>query len=346
MPRVLYVLNTYPELSQTYIEAERQQVAERAETLAIALREPTLKNPEHLPYQLHTWWVSQLLGRGKGKGFRIKRKARAFAPDVVHSHWIFASDAVMRAARACDVPWTLRTHSFDILERSDDQLAPDIRRCNETDCAGILAFPFLRERLLRLGLKEEKLIDTPPVVDARRFDDLGPNGPGVIYTSAVRPKKGISEYFALSNLVSERPFTFYPMALPRTQIDTLGDRYDGRVEVRQPVAHSAMLQEWKQHTWLVYPGSLSPTGIGWPISVVEAWAAGVGVCMQRIRPDLEDYIGDCGLLFDDVAELPDILRSEPDAAMRERAHARAMDFDIRNHMPLLYDAWAKVGVIV
>ncbi len=346
MAKVLYVANAYPELSQTYIETERRIVHERAETFLLALLPANLENPDHLPYRLHKWWLTEWLGRGRTRAFRIGPDARRAAPDLVHAHWMHMAGPARRAARACDVPWTIRTHSFDIMERSDEELAANIRRCNETDCAGVLAFPFLRERLLRLGLKEDKLVDAPPVVDAQRFDDLGPNGPGVIFTSAVRPKKGFADYYALSGLVPDRPFSVYPLAIRREKIGRLNDDYQGNVKIRQPVAHSVMLAEWKKHTWLVYPGSPGINSIGWPIAVAEAWAAGVGVCMQRLRPDLDEYIANCGVLFDDVDELPDVLQRDPDPAMRERAHTRTMGMDIRKHIHLLYDLWAKAGVTV
>lgn len=336
MARVLYVLDSYPEQSETYIEVERRQVAARAETYVLSLLEPYTFNADHLPYRyVPSRW-----------GWRLKQAARDYRPDIVHAHWMFLAGPARKAARACDVPWTLRTHSFDLLERPFEKIEAEVKLCNEADCAGVLAFPFARPMLLRAGLKEEKLIDAPPVVDVERFDDLGPNGPGVIHMGANKEKKNFPDFIRLSNLVADRPFSLYPMSKGSESLRALNAEMGGRVDVYEPVSHGEMLPVWKRHAWLVYTGSKKLASIGWPIGVVEAWAAGVGVCAQRVRDDLDDYLAGCGYLFDDIEEVPALIADAPTEDLRRRGHERALEFDIRRHIHLLYDAWAKAGISV
>ncbi len=345
MIKVLYVLQSYPEASETYIEVERRQVETRAETFALAISRPGTFNLEHLPFQRLPARLPILpIAVPSRWALGLDRAARAYQPDVIHSHWLFVAKHARRAARACDVPWTVRTHSFDLLEATPEAVRANVAICNDSDCAGVIAFPFARSLLLNAGLKEEKLIDAPPVVDVQRFDDPGPNGPGVIYMGANKAKKNFPDFLRLSNLVPERPFNLYPLADGWETLRDLNTEMGTRVTVHDPVPHSDMLAVWKRQSWLVYTGSKELASIGWPIAVVEAWAAGVGVCMQRIRADLEVYLDGCGFLFNEIEELATLIAKDPPEELRQRAHARAKTLDIRRHMYLLYDAWAKAGV--
>ena len=225
-----------------------------------------------------------------------------------------------------------------------ERVQADLALCNESDCAGVLAFPFLRSRLLEAGLNEDKLIDVPPVVDTTMFDDLDPNGNGVINLGAAKPKKNFRDFIRLSVMVPERDFSLYAMSHDWQNYRSINKQLGGRVSVKDPVVHSKMPGVFKDQAWLVYTGSKELASNGWPLSVCEAWASGVGVCLQRVRDDMEDYVGDCAYLFDDIAELPDLIAEPPDEELRKRAHARALDFDVRHHMNRLYGLWANAGV--
>lgn len=334
MARILYIHESYPELSETYIDCERRQVEERAETFLLSLEKPYTFDPNHLPYS----HVSSVFGWG------IRRAARAFRPDIVHAHWLTMVRPAIKAARACDVPWTVRTHSFDLLERPLEKIEAEVKLCNASDCAGVLAFPFARPILLRAGLREDKLIDAPPVVDVERFDDLSPNGPGVIHMGANKKKKNFPDFIKLSTMVPERPFSLYPLSRGWEGVRDIVDALGGRVDVYEPVPNTEMLPVWKRHAWLVYTGRKDAPSNGWPMAVCEAWAAGVGVCVQRVRDDLDDYLAGCGYLFDDIEEVPALIAEAPSEDMRRRGRERALEFDIRRHMHLLYDAWAEAGV--
>jgi hypothetical protein len=81
--------------------------------------------------------------------------------------------------------------------------------------------------------------------------------------------------------------------------------------------------------------------VGWPIAVAEAQAAGVGVCMQDIRPDLREFVGPGGFLFRTAEEAREIIsRPFPDH-MRRLAFEHARKSDVRSHVGLLEGLWAK-----
>ena len=73
-----------------------------------------------------------------------------------------------------------------------------------------------------------------------------------------------------------------------------------------PVDPEDMPDEYKKHCWLVYTASRTINTVGWPMALIEAQASGVGVCIQRIREDLREYVGEA--LVDAPEDLVDAIR--------------------------------------
>ena len=62
---------------------------------------------------------------------------------------------------------------------------------NRDRCLGVLAFPFMRDLLIRSGVDGKKIHDCWPVVDFERFDDLTPNRDAVMNLGVCLPKKAM-----------------------------------------------------------------------------------------------------------------------------------------------------------
>ena len=75
------------------------------------------------------------------------------------------------------------------------------------------------------------------------------------------------------------------------------------------------------------------------MAIAEAQAAGVGVCMANIRPDLKQYIGDAGFLFDTIDEARKIISQPVPEDIREAGFVQAEKSNINNHISLLTDLW-------
>jgi hypothetical protein len=339
MPKVLYALEAYPELSETYIEVERRLVAQRCETHAISFLTPGTFNPDHLSY-VH-------LRKKRTKWPLARRHAlRGFRPDIVHTHWLTVTKYAQGFARMFDVPWTVRSHSFDVMDRPAEAIASDIARCNESDCAGVIVFPFLRTRLLEAGLREDKLVDCLPVVDVAMFQDVYATGDGVIHMGATKKKKNFPGFIKLATLCPEREFTLIPLSRGWDWVEKLNEDAGNPVTMMRPIRHAEMPDLWRQQKWLVYAGDRAHPSTGWPIAVCEAWAAGVGVCLQKVRPDMEDYVGDCGHVFDEVEDSAELIKGEPDPAMLERGRQKARTIDAPRHIDTLFDLWRGAGIDV
>lgn len=104
-----------------------------------------------------------------------------------------------------------------------------------------------------------------------------------------------------------------------------------------------MPAEYKRHRWLVYTADFDIPTVGWPMAIAEAQAAGVGVCMPRIRPDLAEYVGP-GVLYDSIDEVSSIVSGPVPDEMREAGFEHAMRSDIGRDKHRLTDLWQSIGV--
>jgi hypothetical protein len=250
----------------------------------------------------------------------------------------------------------VRTHSFDSIWNDDrtsgwtrfftrNSLPPhileSIRSIRSDLCLGILAFPFNRARLEKAGVPADKIVDSYPVVNYPLFHDAGPNGDAIMNMGAAIKKKNMEEYIELATMAPELRFNLYAMAYEVERLRALNEAKGKPVVIVPPVEIEDMPAEYKKHRWLVYTARMDMASVGWPMAVAEAQAAGVGVCIANIRPDLKEYLGGAGYLFNSTGEVLDIVRKPVPEEMRERGFEQARKSNIFDHRDLLFSLWRK-----
>ncbi len=151
----------------------------------------------------------------------------------------------------------------------------------------------------------------------------------------------MSDFLELASVVPHTKFNLYPLGYETPEIKKLNERMNNPVNIVPPVQPEDMLAEYKKHRWLVYTASREMNSVGWPMAVAEAQAAGVGVCLPNIRPDLKEYLGDAGFLYESVSDVARIIsRPFPDE-MRETGFEQARKSDVFKHKAILLDLWNK-----
>jgi len=354
-PRILYVLEVYPQLSETYIQAELRALAPDYDLEIVAWVPHATKDPEALPFRS----VS-----GPDEILEVVRERR---PDVLHSHWLFNAPLLHRLARATGTPFTLRAHSFDAMvpgrlslraRRSGRfrgtlrtprhllRLAPFL---DDELCLGALILPYTRPLLERVGVRPDKLHDCFPVIDFARFHDRAPNGDGVMNVGALCAKKQMTDFLDLAAALPGTPCDLYPIPTGFGDPADFGlvaenESRGGATTIHEPVPNSRMPAVYKSHRWLVYTGSRRTNTVGWPVAVAEAMAAGTGVCMPALRPDVEQYLGGAGFTYRSIAEAREIVSRPFPEELRERGFEQAKKSDIQRHRHRLTDLWAKAGL--
>ena len=280
--RVLYILTEYPQISQTYIQSELDAIRDECEVGVISLNQPNLAYANHLEC------------RYLSDPDQISEAIDEFRPQVLHSHYLIQTGLIANLARRKNIPFTIRTHSFDTIWANENpslrvkfrrllrkaELPGYIRQAaslvNDDLCLGILAFPFLRSRLERAGFDSRKIHDCYPAMNYRRFHDTSPNGRDVMNVGACLPKKNMADFIRLAQLVPDRAFDLYALGYGVESIARLNADMGQPVRVIPPIEPADMPQEYKKHAWLVYTADRALGTVGWPVSIAEAQASGVG----------------------------------------------------------------------
>lgn len=290
---------------------------------------------------------------------RLREGIDAFGPEVLHAHGLEMLGPVGRLAEASRIPFTLRAHACDSgafrplklrqrvmqtlrRERPTARSAwfAEARRAAESDlCQGVLTLPFTRPWLRRAGLPEAKLVDCFPAFRFADFHDRTPNGDAVMGLAESGPR-AVHEVLRLAAKVPGRSVN---LRAPDALAETLGSGkavLGTGINIIGPRDAAAMPGEYKRHRWLVVTAGDEAAVADWPLAIAEAQAAGVGVCMPALRPDLARFVGEgAGILYETIDELPAIISAPVPEEMRERGFVQARKSDIEGHRHLLTDLW-------
>jgi glycosyltransferase involved in cell wall biosynthesis len=323
----MVLLSGYPSVSQSYKETELRYLQATHELEVVSFGSGNIKYPKHYPFQRVQTYEDVL------------KVARSFVPDVIHAHYLHYTPIVFKLSKILKKPFTLRSHSFDILEASDEQLHSVASMVNDDLCRGVLVFPFLKERLVRCGFKAEKLLSAMPVVDFDRFYNTSPNGRHVLNTGAAIPKKDMASFLQIAKRVPEKPFVIFPIGYFTPQLKTLNKELGSPVKFARTVDLDVMPTIYKRSEWLIYTADSERASVGWPMAIDEARASGVGVLMKRVRDDITEYIDGAGYVYTTEDEAADIVRGPVPNDVREKGFELARRSDISINIAQLTGLW-------
>jgi hypothetical protein len=356
--RVLYLLAGYPNFSETYMHEEMRAVMRDHEIRIVTYDVSKRPRREPFPYEVVPYRdVCPVYGRFSEVNLRFDRPAQEefldrlggiveeFRPDVLHGHYLGVVAFLDQLARRHGIPFTVRTHSQDMLDEPPEKIAALCAIASSPLCLAVLTFPAFQRRLTDAGLAPEKVVPCWPVINHARFDkpDPRPSTAGVLCVGPATLKKAHKKFVDLAATMagSGKRFTLYakgpsldgtrrhnerrgnPVDITYADPDDMGDVYPG-------------------YDWLVYPGDPTRPKIGFPVSIAEAQASGLGVCWQEMpgrREEQLDYLGAAGFLFESIDEVPAIISRRYPEEMRRRGLENARKCDIERHRHLLIDAW-------
>lgn len=345
--RILEILATYPQLSHTYESSELRSLWPRHEMSVVALRPPEVFDEEHLPYESAPACACgpmQPMYSPGSQGFdeccrALKDVARTIRPRVMHTHYLSMAPVLHEVATSLGLPFTVRTHSVDVLGATFGRLRFLQEYVNDPTCLGVIAFPFVKPVLTTAGAREDKVHECFPVVDFDRFYNPGRNEVGILNVGVASPKKNMQGFLELATRLTSMPVSLYAMGPGTPKLRALNLLLGSPADIPDPVRHSEMPRVYKQHNWLIYTASRKVGTVGWPVAIAEAQAAGVGVCVEGIRDDLNDYVGEAGFVLDDLNDALDIVAQPVPSDMREAGFEQARRSDIRRHQSILEELW-------
>lgn len=327
----MYVVECYPAITETYIQSEIDALRDDYEIRIVALHSAEYPNQSHHP------------SFDIANPARMREAIEEFDPHVLHTHWLVNVPLVEALARATSVPFTVRAHSFDGIWKETEATPPLIANVtsvlNSNLCLGVIGFPFMRANFKLAGIRNEKIRDCYPPVNFERFHDRSPNGRAVMTGGAGREPKQMEDFLTLAAMVPDVDFNLYAVGHHVETLRQLNARSGSHVNIMAPVQPASMPAEYKKHDWLVETAALEPNARGWPIMVAEAQASGVGVCMRNIRPDLKEYVGECGFVYNSIEQAKEIISQPFPEELRQMGFEHARKSDIQQHKHVLTDLW-------
>lgn len=328
-PRVLYLLQEYPQVSETYIANELEALWPSCDIRIVARTQASAAYKDHFPFTIVPREEREALDAFAGD----------FRPDLIHAHYLHNAVTAHNLACRLGASFTVRLHSFDVLAPLPEVRRMAIAAINGPACAGALTFPFTMERLLAAGANPAKLHAAPPVMRIDRFLDRSPNGTAIMNTGAALPKKNMEAFIDLAATMPSRRFNLYAMGYDVSVLKAYNMSRGNPVTLVRPVEPRAMPAEYKKHAWLVYTASAEINTVGWPMAIAEAQASGVGVLMQEIRPDLREWVGPAGYLFRTIEEAAAIVSRPFPAERRQAGFEHAQGWDFQRHLGTLVGLW-------
>jgi len=336
-PFVVYIIWSYPQVSETYIEKEIAALLDRYHVFVIARYPADALNLRHVPYKI-TSSPGEMLGI-----------IRNLCPEVLHTHWLDNIQLVADLAEKTLTPFTIRGHSFDIerINRHNKQMfQPELASIwrdllNHELCLGILTFPYSRAYFDAIGVLQHKVVPCYPAVDYPLFLNKAVNGNGIMNTGACHPKKSMEGFIDLALMLPEKTFNLYPVGYHTPVIVHYNESKGCPVKIHDFTQPDDMPERYKKNNWLVYTADMALKTVGWPLAVAEAQAAGLGVCIPDLRPEMKDYLGGAGFTYSRIEEAAEIISQPYPETMREAGFIQARKSDIREHRKLLEALWAK-----
>ena len=287
--RVLYIVYNYPQLSESYIEAEIAFMR-RAGVHVEVWRHDTPQSPYPASAPVHTGGIDAVLAQVR--------------PHLVHVHWMLWGEDVYDFLGRFGLPITVRAHTDFSVERARMLAAhPAVGR--------VYLFPHQFEQV---GLPHPKLVALPVAYDESRSARERDKDPAlVLRASAAQPWRRLETFVEVAALCPDHRFILCLARSNAIQADPFVDwlvahnaAKGNPVEIRFDVPHlevDALMQRAATYLHTAAPDG----GAGMPISLAEAMGSGCRVLVNA-APVLRDYVGDSGDSYADIAHAAELIR--------------------------------------
>ena len=347
--KVLYILSKYPQMSETYMHEELASIWNDYEVKIVSLRKPNLSRQVSFPCTVLNDKRKHYRTLLKEDWKKLDAIIQEFKPDVLHSHWFFNAPILAPLAEKHKIPFTIRCHSFDMLEaKAKKYLKVYCQAANSHWCMRVLCFPGHKKLLRKNGLAENKIMGCWPVINYQRFYNPEKKAPTdrIMNAGPCLGKRNHPLFIDLAYLMqSEFHFDLYAIGYQTEKIRSYNQSLGSPVDFIVFVKPEEMPNVYRNHDRVIFMVDKQLKTVGVPIIIAEAQASGLGVCFQEMpgrRDEQLDYLGGAGFMFNSIEELPEILSQPYPEEMRLQGLINAKKCDIEEHKHLLTDVWDSV----
>ncbi len=362
-PRVLYFIIRYPTFSETYMHEEIRSLRKDCDIKIISLNGCDDPRREPFPYEVIPYedgclvydkieHVDPTFSRRNQLRFlrQVGAIIRDFKPDVLHAHYYGLSILLEKLSTKYKIPFTLRTHSMDVLSEPENKLRAISAAANSDWCERVLSFPGCSQRLIDKGLRKEKVVSCWPVINFERFYKPEHKSPTkkILCAGPTITKKAHAEFIDLAVLMRDKDLKFDLYGKGPNLSKT--EEYNNELGKPVTIAFADpddMPMVYPNYDWLVYTSDTKINKVGFPVAIAEAQACGLGVCWQELpgrREEQLEFLGGGGYLFKTLAEVNELLNAPYPEEMRQAGFTAAKRCDIEQHKHLLTEVWEKSPV--
>lgn len=322
--RILYVLEDYPVSSETYVETEILYFLRHGVEIAV-------------------WCRRQDPARSTGSvavlGGSLREATRAFAPDVIHAHWIPVAQSAVVENPA--VPVTVRAHSFEFNANSVRALSA------HPAVAAVFLFPHLAEIVCQ-GQNPGKIVPLPVAYDERAFYPEPKERGTVVRATAGLGSKDIDSFLEVARACPEGRFTLIT-SRPKEDSSYLNNLigrngavgFPIKILVEVPREEAAAIIRKSEICFR--SNNIHGHPFGMPISIAESMGAGT-IPVVRDHQPARGFVGDAGLYFSTIQQAVDRIREiMSDAVTSDRLSAaavgRAKQYASSVVLPKMLEVW-------
>ncbi len=258
----------------------------------------------------------------------------------MHGHFFETIEIIHTLSAEHRIPYTIRSHSYDVAdERFVSRLAEYAAMSDSELCLGILAFPYVRERLERAGFSPRKIVDTGPVFwHERFFNPLPREKTGrMLAMGSAWPKKNFEALIDLAPSLTNLEIDIYAAGGLLSELQRYNERQEAPVRFVPHVCFQEMPETYRRYDWYIYSGNSDSCGL--PISILEAQASGIGVLHRYTRPDDHAFLNGGGFIYRELEDVIDIVKDDYPEDMRERGYINARLWDIKRHIGDVASLW-------
>ena len=254
--KVLYVLDTFPHLSESYKRTEIEWVKRQGVDVSVwSMLRTESPYPTDIPV---TYDSDEKIGEAVAR----------FKPDLIHTHWLYTGIYAVDSLKEYKVPMTVRGHSFDHHADRVNYLlkSPCIRR--------IFMFPHFSS-----SFTDDRIKPMTAVYDPGLYSPGEKDWKMVFRAATGRPGKDIESFFEIAAKL-KREFRFVLTVTKNKMMDYVGTLKTINESLGRPVSMHVDLQHEEVANLSkkagIYLRSHDPGAhpYGMPASVIEAMATG------------------------------------------------------------------------
>ena len=285
--KVLYVLNSYPQLSASYVEYELKKMCDFGFEIEVWRRQKP-HSPYHSDIKIHDEDLREVVSKIK--------------PDLIHIHWLDIAKIILPFIDDLNIPTTIRAHSFDTTKKS-------IKFCTKRSFVKkIYCFPQHFD-----DFNDAKLKIQNTVFDTKVFKPhKNKNKRLVVRGGAALPSKSLP-FFIL--LAKELPDFKFILAVVKchdnddyiNELKKLASSISSPVEIRTNLSRESYTELVSEAGIFLHTVEKKLMNVGMPTSISESMATGCYVVASN-NESMKRYIGESGKTYNDMSEAKKIIK--------------------------------------